>query len=53
MAKYLNITLRERSAVYSSWYSEKNGGAGNEASTIKLAQYIGKNMKPFGMGIKV
>jgi hypothetical protein len=51
MAKYNNIKLCERSAVYCSWYSEKNGGAGSEASSIELANYIKNNLKPFGLGV--
>lgn len=51
LAKAHHIKMRERSAVYCTWYSEKNGGAGNEAGTIELAHYIKNNLKPFGLGV--
>ncbi|MCK5775950.1 MAG: hypothetical protein KAH25_07240 [Bacteroidales bacterium] len=51
LAKYNNIKLRERSAVYCTWYDEKHGGAGSEASTIEISNYINKNLKPFGLGV--
>ena len=34
IAKQQNIKLKARTAVYCTWYSEKNGGAGSESSTI-------------------
>ena len=51
LAKQNNITLRERSAVYCTWYSEKNGGAGSESSSIELAKYIKDNLKSYGLGV--
>lgn len=51
LAKYNNIKLRRRSAVYCTWYDEKHGGAGSEASTIELAKYVNANLKAFGMGV--
>lgn len=45
------IKLRERSAVYCTWYSEKNGGAGSEASSIEIAQFIDNNLKKYGLGV--
>lgn len=51
LAKYNNIELRKRSAVYCTWYDEKHGGAGSEASTIELASYIHKNLEKFGLGV--
>jgi len=50
LAKQQDIQLKKRSAVYCTWYSEKNGGAGSESSSIELAKYIKKNLKPFGLG---
>ena len=51
IAKQNEIKLRERSAVYCTWYSEKNSGAGSEASSIEIANFIDKNLKKFGMGV--
>ncbi|WP_316817595.1 alpha-galactosidase [Pedobacter nyackensis] len=52
VAKEQNIKLKARSAVYCTWYSEKNGGAGSEASNIELAKFIEeKNLKSFGLGV--
>lgn len=50
LAKQNNIKLRERSAVYCTWYSEKNGGAGSEASSIEIAKYVQDNLKSYGLG---
>lgn len=51
LVKENKIKLRERSAVYCTWYSEKNGGAGSEASSIELADFIGNNLKKYGLGV--
>jgi len=52
VAKQQNIKLKDRQAVYCTWYSEKNGGAGSEASNIELAKFIeDKNLKSFGLGV--
>ena len=51
LAKQHSIRIKPRSAVYCTWYSEKNGGAGSEASSLELAKYIKENLKPFGLGV--
>lgn len=51
LAKYNKINLKEQKAVYCTWYSEKHGGAGSEASSIELAKFIAKELKPFGLGV--
>ncbi len=51
IAKKQNIRLKPRSAVYCTWYSEKNGGAGNESATIELARFIKDQLKPFGLTV--
>lgn len=51
IAKKQRIKLKPRSAVYCTWYSEKNGGAGTEAETIKLSGFIKDQLKPFGLGV--
>lgn len=50
LAKEHKIKLRDRTAVYSTWYAEKNGGAGSEESSIEMADFIGKNLKKYGLG---
>ena len=51
LAKENKIKLRDRSAVYCTWYSEKNGGAGSEESSIEMADFIDKNLKKYGLGV--
>ena len=36
-------------AGFTTWYMEKNGGAADEKSLATLADFITKNLKPFGM----
>lgn len=50
IAKQQNIKLKPRTAVYCTWYSEKNGGAGTEQSSIELAKYVKEKLSPFGLG---
>ncbi len=49
--RYYNITLRPRTAVYCSWYAEQHGMAGDEKSTVELAKFAAKELKPFGLGV--
>lgn len=51
LAEYHQIKLRDRSAVYCTWYDEKHGGAGNEASSIELAAFVKDSLKQFGLGV--
>ena len=51
LAEFHQIELRERSAVYCSWYDEKHGGAGSEASSIELAAFVKDSLKQFGLGV--
>jgi hypothetical protein len=46
-----HIQLRPPSAVYCSWYAEKHGMAGDEKSTVELAKFAAKELKPFGFGV--
>jgi hypothetical protein len=46
-----HIRLRPRQATYCSWYAEKHGEAGDETSTVELAQFAAKELKPFGLGV--
>lgn len=50
IAKNQHIVLKPRTAVYCTWYAEKNGGAGSEKSSIELADFIRKNLKSYGLG---
>lgn len=49
LAKENKIKLPERTAVYCTWYAEKNGGAGSEESSIEIANFIAKNLKKYGL----
>ena len=45
------IKLPPPPAVYCSWYAEKHGRAGDEKSTVELAQFAARELKPFGFGV--
>jgi hypothetical protein len=49
IAKQNKIKMKPRSAVYCTWYSEKNNGAGSERSTMELTDFVKKNLKSFGL----
>ncbi|MFZ4457045.1 MAG: hypothetical protein ACOYOT_12575 [Bacteroidales bacterium] len=49
IAKQLKIQLPSPQAVYCSWYSEKNGFAGNDTSSVALASFIHQNLKDYGL----
>ena len=49
IARLNHIKLRPQSAVYCTWYADKNGEAGSAKSTRELAPFIAKNLKAFGM----
>jgi hypothetical protein len=51
IAKQQSIRLKPRAGIYCSWYSEKNGGAGSESSSIELAKFVKDNLKSFGLGV--
>ncbi|MGZ3754049.1 MAG: hypothetical protein ACXVAY_21170 [Mucilaginibacter sp.] len=51
IARQQHIKLKPLTAVYCTWYSEKNGGAGTEAQTIELAGFIKRYLEPFGLGV--
>ncbi|MFA5814284.1 MAG: hypothetical protein WC865_01500 [Bacteroidales bacterium] len=51
IARQQNIKLKPRSAVYCTWYDEKNGGAGSESSSIELAKFISSRLKSYGLGV--
>jgi hypothetical protein len=51
LRKQYHIVLRPPSAVYCSWYSESHGKAGDEKSTVELAKFAAKELKPFGFGV--
>lgn len=46
-----NISLRAPNAVYCTWYADGHGGAGDEKSTIELAQFAARELKPYGFGV--
>ncbi len=45
------INLPPPPAVYCSWYAEKHGEAGDEKSTVELAKFAARELKPFGFGV--
>lgn len=45
------IRLRAPKATYCTWYVDGHGGAGDEASTLELARFAAKELKPFGLGV--
>ena len=49
--KQYDIKLRAPPAVYCSWYAEKHGQAGDETSTVELAKFAAKELKPFGFSV--
>lgn len=49
--KQYKIKLRAPEAVYCSWYAEKHGFAGDEKSTVELAKFAARELKPFGFGV--
>lgn len=51
LARQYQVSLPDRTAVYCTWYAEKNGGAGSEASTMELARFVGQNLKKYGMDV--
>ena len=44
-----NIQLRPRQATYCTWYADKHGLAGDEKSTLQLARFAARELKPFGL----
>lgn len=48
---YYKIHLRPIPSAYCSWYAEKHGMAGDEASTIEIARFAAKELKPFGFNV--
>jgi len=51
--KQYAIKLNPQVATYCTWYAEGpgHGGAGNEKTTLELAQFAAKELKPFGLGV--
>jgi hypothetical protein len=45
------IALRPRKATYCTWYAEQHGMAGDEQSSVELAKFAARELKPFGFGV--
>ncbi len=45
------ITLRPRTATYCTYYADQHGAAGDEKSTVELAKFAARELKPFGLGV--
>jgi len=48
VAKVLDIELPPQRSGYCTWYADRHGGAGDEKSTAELAEFAGRELKPFG-----
>ncbi|MGO9113342.1 MAG: glycoside hydrolase family 36 protein [Thermoguttaceae bacterium] len=48
IARNYKIRLHPQVAGYCTWYSDKHGAAGDENSTVELATFAAKELKPFG-----
>jgi hypothetical protein len=48
IARQYAIQLRPEPAGYCTWYSNPHGGASDEKSIIELAEFAGRELKPFG-----
>ncbi len=51
VSNHCNIHMKPAPSGYCTWYSNKNGGAGNEASTAEFAQFAAEKLIPFGMNL--
>ena len=51
LKRQYHIQLRPQTAVYCSWYAEQHGMAGDAASTVELAKFAARELKPFGFGV--
>ncbi len=51
VSRTYGIILRPRQAVYCTWYAEKHGQAGDEASTLELARFIHRELYDFGLRV--
>ena len=49
--KQYSIHLPDPPGVYCSWYAEKHGQAGDEESTLELAKFVARELKPFGLEV--
>ena len=50
VAAYHGIRLPAQPTGYCTWYSNPHGGAGDEKSTAELAAFLGRELKPYGLG---
>lgn len=50
VAAYHGIRLPPQPTGYCTWYSSPHGGAGDQKSTAELAAFLGKELKPYGLG---
>jgi hypothetical protein len=51
IARQLKIKLRPAPAGYCTWYSKPHGGASDEKAVVELADFVAKELKPFGMSV--
>ncbi len=48
VARMLKIKLPPQPSGYCTWYADRHGGAGDEKSTAELAEFVARELKPFG-----
>ena len=51
IARQLKIRLRSQPVGYCTWYSNPHGGAADEKSIVELAEFVAKELKPFGLSV--
>lgn len=51
IAKHYRIKLRPQVAGYCTWYDDKHRGAGDETSIVEMAEFVAKELKPFGLSV--
>jgi hypothetical protein len=49
--KQYDISLRPRQAVYCTWYADQHNLAGDEESTLELAEFISRELKGHGLDV--
>lgn len=49
IARVYRIKLRPQTSGYCTWYSKPNGGASDAQHLVELAEFAGRELKPFGL----
>jgi hypothetical protein len=51
IARQYAIRLRPRPSGYCTWYSDRHGGAGDEKAMVELADFVARELKPYGFDL--